>query len=65
MEFEREQLGPELGHSPSGDCFNILLDGIHSALLATGSCGGVVQALFRSPDLGDPGVQQWAWSLSS
>lgn len=56
--FEYDQLGSELGYSPSGDCFNVLLGSVHPALLATGKLGGGVHALFRSPKLGDPGVQQ-------
>ena len=65
VEFECDQLGSELGHSPSGDCFDVLLGSVHTALLAIGWLGSRFQVLFRFPKLGDPGIQQWARSLGS
>lgn len=62
-ELEDDQLGSELGQSPPGDCWNVLLGSSRSALLAHGQLGSRRQALSRSPKLSDPGIPQWAQSV--
>lgn len=62
-EFEDDQLGSELGHSPPGDGCHVLLGSSRSALLAHGQLGSRRQALSRSPKPGDPGIPQCAQSV--